>query len=153
MYSLEQICEFPIFCGFTPEQVERVLSCATEQWYDKGTVLIEESASCSEFYVVINGRVDVEIQAYSQLVSSGSSKRLAMLRVGDIFGEMAYVENRRRAARVSAVDDVNVLCLVKDELDKIFEFDPKLGFLFMRNIARIISQRLIDLNFMWRDDV
>ena len=75
------------------------------------------------------------------------------MRNGDIVGDLAYVEQRRRAAQATAVDDVQILSIPKAALDTVFEQDPKLGFLFMRNIARIISQRLIDLNFMWRDDV
>ena len=152
MYSVDQVSEFSIFADFSAEQIARVLSCAVEQHCQKGCVIIEESSNCTDFYIIVKGRVDVELQTYGRQ-ALGGSKRLALLRNGDIVGDLAYVEQRRRAAQATAVDDVQILSIPKATLDTVFEQDPKLGFLFMRNIARIISQRLIDLNFMWRDDV
>lgn len=153
MISLEEAADFPIFLDITPDQIKHILSCATEERHEKGNILIRESGTCSDIYIVTQGRVDVEIQSYARSPLNSGNKRLALLRVGDIFGEMAYIEPRRRAARVSAFDDVQVLCIDKTALDALFEQEPKLGFLFMRNIARIISQRLTELNFLWRDDV
>lgn len=156
MISSKEVADFPIFADFTSEQVKQVLSCSSEKTYEKGCVIIHESGACSDIYVIMDGRVDVEIQSYARSPlknGSGGNKRLALLRVGDIVGEMAYIEQRRRAAKVSAFDDVCVLCIAKGELDTLFKREPKLGFLFMRNIACIISQRLAELNFLWRDDV
>ncbi len=156
MFSFEEVTDFPIFADFTPEQVEQIISCSAQKAYEKGCVIIHESGDCSDIYIIMDGRVDVGIQSYSRspLKNGGDgNKRLALLRVGDIVGEMAYIEQRRCAAKVSAFDDVCVLRIAKGKLDTLFEQEPKLGFLFMRNIARIISQRLIQLNFLWRDDV
>lgn len=153
MISYEDIADFPVFDDFTPEQVGRVLSCSSETQFEKGSVVIRESGESSDIYLVMDGRVDVEIQSYARSPLKRGNKRLALLRSGDIFGEMAYIEQRRRAAKVSAFDDVRVLCIAKADLDALFEQEPKLGFLFMRNVARIISQRLTELNFLWRDDV
>ena len=153
MISVEEVAEFPIFLGFTPDQIKQVLSCSSERQYEKGSVLIHESGACSDVYIVLGGRVDVEIQSYARSPLNHGNKRLALLRVGDLVGEMAYIEQRRRAAQVSAFDDAHVLCLDKAELDVLFGQDPKLGFLFMRNVARTISRRLTELNFLWRDDV
>ncbi len=153
MISLEEAADFPIFVDLSPEQIEHILSCAIAERYEKGNVLIRESGTCSDIYIVMQGRVNVEIQSYARSPLNAGNKRLALLRVGDVFGEMAYIEPRRRAARVSAFDDVRVLRIDKTALDALFEQEPKLGFLFMRNIARIISQRLTELNFLWRDDV
>lgn len=153
MILYEEVADFPVFADFTREQVDQLLLCATETQYEKGSVLIRESGISSDVYVVMDGRVDVEIQSYARSPLNRGNKRLALLRAGDIVGEMSYIEQRRRAAKVSAFDDVRVLCIAKEDLDVLFEREPQLGFLFMRNIARIISQRLTELNFLWRDDV
>lgn len=153
MISYEEVAGFPVFEDFTVEQINQVLTCTSETHYEKGSVLIRESGASTDVYVVIDGRVDVEIQSYARSPLNRGNKRLALLRAGDIVGEMSYIEQRRRAAKVSAFDDVRVLCIPKVELDALFAQEPKLGFLFMRNIARIISQRLTELNFLWRDDV
>lgn len=153
MITYEEIADFPVFADFTAEQINLVLSRASENRYEKGDEMIRESGDSTDVYVVIDGRVDVEIQSYARSPLNSGNKRLALLRAGDIVGEMSYIEQRRRTAKVSAFDDVHVLCIPKAELDVLFEQEPKLGFLFMRNIARIISQRLTELNFLWRDDV
>ncbi|MBN4081904.1 cyclic nucleotide-binding domain-containing protein [Beggiatoa alba] len=153
MITVEKIAEFPIFSDFTPDQVGQVLSCSSEKQYEKGSILIHESGSCSDIYIIMDGRVGVEIQSYTRSRLNSENKRLALLRAGELVGEMAYIEQRRRAAQVSAFDNVQVLSIDKAELDILFEHNPKIGFLFMRNVARTISRRLTDLNFLWRDDV
>ncbi len=152
MVSVDKLANYPIFSDFTSEQIDQVCTCAEVKTYSKGSVVIEESSTYTEFFIILSGRVDVEMQSYGRQ-ALGGGKRLALLRNGDVVGDMAFLQQRRRTAQATAIDDVKVLCIAKDSLDEVFEADPKLGFLFMRNVARIISQRLVDLNFMWRDDV
>lgn len=148
-----EVAEFPIFFGFSAEQISKVLGLAHSRDYSKGEVLLEESSDSTDVYLVLNGRVGVEMKLPIANGLRGFSKRLALLRIGDIFGEMAYLEQRRRSAKVFAVDDVRVLRLEQAVLDQLFAHDHLLGYLFMRNTACILSRRLIELNFKWRDDV
>lgn len=72
--------------------------------YGAGEVVFEEGSTGRQMYVVSTGRVNVLQHADGRLVQIGS------LGPGDIFGEMALVDDRPRSATViAAVADTRIL--------------------------------------------
>jgi CRP-like cAMP-binding protein len=63
--------------------------------FSEGSVIFKEGDKGNEMFVIIQG--DVEI---SKVTSASSSKTLIVLAKGDIFGEMAVIEKKRRSATV-----------------------------------------------------
>ena len=153
MTDVASIASFKIFKGLNESQLQSVLQLAEHLEYQQGDVVLEESSVSNDLFVLLKGRTDVEIMATQTGRNEKSRKRLAILRVGDAFGEMAFLDSSRRSARVAAFDDIKVLKLNRERFYELFEKDPALGFHFMHNLALILAQRLIELNFMWRDEI
>ena len=82
-----------------------------------------------------------------------SSQRLTTLREGDIFGEISFLEGKRRSAGAVAVDNISTLRIDGEKLYGLFDKNPRLGYVVMRNIGCILAQRLCDINFRWRDNI
>ena len=80
-------------------------------------------------------------------------KRLAVLKNSDVFGEMGLLRKRRRSAQVSAYSDLTVLKVNQKKLFQLFVYNPRLGYIIMKNLAAILSDRIMEMNFMWRDDI
>ena len=155
MLNKEDILQFRIFEGLTLEELDAVFDISTEVSYNSGEVILEESSygADSDFYVILHGNVKVEIQA-SQIQPPGKvNKRLAVLKSGDVFGEMGLLRSKRRSAQVSAYSDLIVRKISQKKLFQLFVYNPRLGFLIMRNLAAIMSDRIMDMNFMWRDEI
>ena len=81
------------------------------------------------------------------------SKRLAVLKDGEVFGEMGLLESKRRSARVTAYSDLTALKVNQQKLFEVFTATPNIGYRFMRNLAAILSDRIMDMNFMWRNEI
>lgn len=155
MLSKEDILQFKIFEGLTLEELEAVFDVSREMSYKSGDVILEESSygADADFFVIMNGNVKVELQASQKQSGRKISKRLAVLKSGDVFGEMGLLRSRRRSAKVSAYSDLDVLKVSQKKLFQLFVNNPRLGYLVMRNLSAILSDRIMDMNFMWRDEI
>jgi len=155
MLTNEDILQFKIFEGITLEELDAVCDISQEVSFVAGDIILEESSygADSDFFVIMQGNVKVELQA-SQIESEGKvSKRLAVLKSGDVFGEMGLLRSKRRSAQVSAYSDLTVRKVNQKKLFQLFVNNPRLGYLMMRNLAAILSDRIMEMNFMWRDDI
>ena len=156
MLTKEDVLQFKIFEGITLEELDSVYDISQEVTFKSGDVILEESSygADSDFFVILQGNVKVELQS-SQVQTEGKtiSKRLAVLKNGDVFGEMGLLRSKRRSAQVSAYSDLTVLKVNQKKLFQLFVYNPRLGYLVMRNLAAILSDRIMEMNFMWRDDI
>jgi len=155
MVSKEDILQFKIFEGLTPEELDAVFDISSEVTYRSGDIILEESSygADSDFFVILQGNVKVEIQA-SNIQSEGKvNKRLAVLKSGDVFGEMGLLRSKRRSAQVSAYSDMMARKVSQKKLFQLFVYNPRVGYLMMRNLAAILTDRIMDMNFMWRDEI
>ena len=153
MLDKERIRGFKIFNNLDPEGLESILQLALKLDYKAGDIILEEAGSRAEsdLYLVLDGLVKVELDTRQLLVDEKISKRLAVLKDGAIFGEIGLLRGTDRSARVVAYSDVTVLKIDQRKLYHLLEANHHLGYMFMRNLAVILSERLVDVNFMWRD--
>jgi CRP-like cAMP-binding protein len=155
MLKKEDILQFRIFEGVTLEELDAVFDISQEVSYKSGDVILEESSfgADSDFYIILQGNVKVELQASQIQTEAMVSKRLAVLKSGDVFGEMGLLRSKRRSAQVSAYSDLTVRKVNQKKMFQLFVYNPRLGYLVMRNLASILSDRIMEMNFMWRDDI
>jgi CRP-like cAMP-binding protein len=149
----EKFLTFKIFNGFNPEQLEKVVSLGKEISCKKNDVVLEEATPGLNLYLLLSGRVAVELKNNRLDNLDAEISNLAVLREGAVFGEITFLEEKRRSARIIALDDISCLELDKNQLYDLFEKDARIGYMIMRNIATILSQRLVNLNFRLRDNI
>lgn len=155
MMTKDDILKFKIFEGITHEELDAIFEISEESIYRAGDIILEESSfgADSDFYIIMQGNVKVELQA-SQIHSDVKvSKRLAVLKCSDVFGEMSLLRSRRRSAQVSAYSDLALRKVDQKKLFQLFVYNPRLGYIIMRNLSAILSDRIMEMNFMWRDDI
>jgi CRP/FNR family cyclic AMP-dependent transcriptional regulator len=155
MLSKEDLLKFRIFEGLTHEDIDAILDISQEISFKSGDIILEESSfgTDSDFYIILKGNVKVELQAKQIQSDDKITKRLAVLKYSDVFGEMGLLRGSRRSAQVSAYSDLAVRKIKQKELFQLFVYNPRLGYLIMRNLAAILADRIMDMNFMWRDDI
>ena len=155
MIPKEDLLKFKIFEDVSLEELDAIFEISNEVSYKSGEIILEESSygADSDFYIILQGNVKVELQA-SQIDSDDKlNKRLAVLKSRDVFGEMGLLRKRRRSAQVSAYSELTVLKVNQKKLFQMFVYNPRLGYMIMKNLAAILSDRIMEMNFMWRDDI
>ena len=87
--------------------------------------------------LVVSGRLRV-----SKFDDFGSERGLDSLGSGMSFGEMAFVDGRRRSANVTAAEESVVLLLSREDFEHLAEKRPALAVELLLQIIRHLSQRL-----------
>ncbi len=73
---------------------------------------------------------------------------LATLDKGDFFGEIALAETDKRTADASCVTASRLVFFLRQDLQEWIEVEPRLGTIFLTNLASILAQRLHQANLL-----
>jgi CRP-like cAMP-binding protein len=101
------------------------------QTLSAGEFLIEEGASDDALHVLVSGRLEVIKKA-----GADESVELAILRDGDITGELSFLDGTRHTVGLRALSDCQVLTLSRARFENIIDENPRLVYKVMRAIAR-----------------
>jgi CRP/FNR family cyclic AMP-dependent transcriptional regulator len=149
-FTREKLTSLMIFRGLTSSEIDAVAACGEVIHLKSGEKIIEESSASLDLYAVLNGRVSIEITSKKLSSHVERSKRIAIFRSGDVFGDMAFLGSTRRCATVSSMDDFSAAVFNHDKLYGLFEENNRIGYIVVKNLAKVISDRLMELNFIVR---
>ncbi|UCH20492.1 MAG: cyclic nucleotide-binding domain-containing protein [Deltaproteobacteria bacterium] len=153
MSEIEKIAKFEIFNDLNTDEINNILLLGQEVEYEDEVIIFEDSSLPSDFFILLEGRASVEIDVSHGEKNGRKKVQLAILRNGDVFGEIGLLEGKRRLASVKAIAKVLVLKINGNKLTEYFAENTNTGYRLMRNLARILSQRITDVVFMLRDDI
>lgn len=125
-----------------PEDQQAALAkFLTPETYPDGAVVFEEGSKGDSLYFLASGRVHIMKKV---LLSGGAQayKDLAVLGVGDCFGEMALFDDAPRSARAVASDEATLLRLERAQLNKWLESNPTLAIGFFTELVHMLGRRL-----------
>ncbi|OHD05364.1 MAG: Crp/Fnr family transcriptional regulator [Spirochaetes bacterium GWC1_27_15] len=100
--------------------------------YRKDEIIFCEFEPGNTFYFLLEGRVKIT------KISSETEKTLDVLQPGEIFGEMAILEEAPRSATTVALDDVKVLEFNKANFESLMTAKPELAIKLLKIFARRI---------------
>lgn len=103
-----------IFSWIDKEIVDSIIELSEKRKYKNGEIIISEGEeSNGEWYIIKKWNVDISINA----------KKIAELSSGDIFWEIALLNEDKRNATVKSINDVEVIVLSLESLLKIIDND------------------------------
>ncbi len=128
--------DLPVFIGLDASTATLVLQHLQRVVVRAGQVIFEQDALGDDLYVIESGQVQVIRQ-----LENGMENMLAVLQAGDIFGEMALLEERPRSARVTAYSDVSLLSISRQTFDRLIEESPAVAIHLLRRISARVRER------------
>ena len=132
----------PILRGLNREEVAAFRRLAMRQFYRAGEVIFAQGDEGDALYYISRGSVDISIH----IEATGLDKRLQSLTEGNIFGEMAILDNKPRAASVTAATDTVCYRLGVEEFEKIKIDYPEAGMKLLNNFCKMFSERMRSAN-------
>jgi CRP-like cAMP-binding protein len=136
-----------IFYDLTETQLEMVASLCSEVKHKAKEIIFEENSAGNELYVVASGEVDILVNP--ALVQSTPTEQpprpltIATIRRGQIFGEVALVDQGLRSASARcASKEAHLLVIPRDRLIKLCDNYSDLGYHLMRNIAADLAFKI-----------
>lgn len=137
--NLKQIIKMAeLFRGLDDEQVQYIADLCHEQNLVNGTTIFEQGDAGDNLYIVGRGQVEVSIRD-----ADGTSRPAVYLGEGQVFGEMALIDDAPRSASVIGAEDPTLLySMSSKEFIALCQSNTEIGFIMMRNIAQDLSFKL-----------
>lgn len=134
-----------IFDNLTNTQLELVASVCEMATYNQGEILLKEHESSTELYVIARGGVEIVMNPSFVDTEQGKYESVVLteLRQGQVFGEVALVDEgiRSATARVSQ-DNTMLLKIPRDRLMFLCDTYPDLGYKVMKNVAADLAFKI-----------
>jgi len=102
--------------------------------FNPGQVIFLEYEPGDGFYVIQSGKVKI-----SKVVKE-NEKMLDILEPGDVFGEMAIIENAPRSATAVAMNNVKALSFNKQNFEMLLQSNPAMAL----KLLKIFAKRIFD---------
>jgi CRP-like cAMP-binding protein len=122
------LARVPLFERCSGRELARVAAIAQEVDYPAATPVLREGEHGAEFFVVVEGEVDIRRGAGT----------LDTIRAGGFFGEIALITGSPRTATVTTGTPVKALVIERDDFRALLEGSPPIQL----KVLEAVSERL-----------
>lgn len=129
----------------------------------KNYKIIEEGKKNNHFYIIISGKVLVNLQGKKHPKTHGEDNEmnpdvhpgLASLGPNDIFGEFAIVDDEPASADVVTAEETELLAINVNAFRSYLKANPEIGYQIISSMLQVLVKRLRHANqtiislFLW----
>jgi CRP-like cAMP-binding protein len=125
----EALGRAPLFEALSKDELKDLAKVTEDLEVKAGKVLCREGETAQEFFVIIDGEVEV----------TKDGRRLRTLSDGEFFGEIALLEDVPRTATVTAITSLRFFVLTRQAFWSLVERQPEVE----RKVLRALAKRVI----------
>lgn len=134
--------QVPMFVGLSDDELAALVADFMPRRFRQGETIFLQGDIGQTLYLIGQGQVRIYTQALS-----GQETSLVYYNAGDLFGELALIDELPRSASASAVTDTLVLMLGRERFRYHLRTLPQLSLNFMRalSVRMRYTNRQVDL--------
>ena len=125
-----------LFWGMTQDTIQKITDKTVKQEFLEGDVVFKADDQADYFYVLISGKVKMELQDSGHSVYSSD-------KTGEIFGWSALIGRNDYSTTVICEKPTMTLQFHRDHLHSLLEKDADCAANFYRQLARALGNRLL----------
>ena len=125
-----------LFWQLSHDFVKKIMAQAMKKNYPSGACVFREGDPAREFFILIKGHIRLKIGDSGQVVHTVSH-------AGEFFGWSALLAREYYSAQAECMAACELLVFQAQRIQRIVETDPTNGLFFMKRLAGIIGERLI----------
>ena len=122
---VEWVHQVPLFESCSQRELRAIAGVVKEVSHPKGTVIAKEGDPGVGLFIIVDGEAEVTI----------GGKRMAILRRGDFFGEIALLDGGPRSATVTARSDMRLLGLTEWVFRGLIQEHPSIAIRTLESMA------------------
>jgi len=127
--KVEALKRAPLFEGLSKKELTELARVSDDLQIAAGTVLCREGSLGREFFVIVDGEVEV----------TKGGKRLALRGGGEFFGEIALITTTKRTATVRATTPLRCFVLTRGDFRRVLEENPAV----QRKVMEALAERVL----------
>ncbi|MBI5234308.1 MAG: cyclic nucleotide-binding domain-containing protein [Deltaproteobacteria bacterium] len=152
MVDHKALRELHFFSDLSDEELDIISKIIGLKKFSIGETIFKEGENGKALYIIKKGEVKA-----CKMASDGELFTLALMREGEIFGEMSFLDGRPRSATIVATSDVEIYMIEKQDFDTLIDHNPRIIYKLLKNIIFTIhsivkgmNTRYMEmLNYMW----
>ncbi len=125
-----------LFAELTEKERTALEPAATLRYCKEGERIIEQGKPSARMFIVLDGQAEVRV----------NGKRVAALPEQSLVGEVEFLDRLPASADVVVLKETRLIELNNAALIDLMGKQPRLGYVLMSEIARIVGQRLRAMN-------
>jgi CRP-like cAMP-binding protein len=133
---LNAVQHHPFTEGLTPEHCATLAGLARSVSFPKDTMIFREGDEKHEFFLLLSGRVALELMA------QGKALRVHTLEGGDELGWSAVIMSKGKHFQARALEPVDALAFDGYALLEKCRSDTGFGYKIMHRLLGVVSERL-----------
>ena len=137
MISLKDIKNFELFKNLNDDEVNELIGVGEKQTFEPEQKIFSEGNWARKIYLLLEGEVKIQFKSntHSEILT------IETISKGDIFGWSALTEPYSLTATALSMRKSIVVAWRGDAIRDLFEKNTRIGYVFMGEIARVISSR------------
>lgn len=141
MVSAEVLKEFGLFEGLDDSELAKIADICHERIRNEGDLFFVQGRKAAGLHLCRSGKVDVLVRVYEPW---GMEVTIHKVKPGETFGWSALVEPNIYTASAECEGKVEALYIKGSDLLNLFEENPHIGYMVMRNLSALVSSRLTE---------
>jgi CRP-like cAMP-binding protein len=144
--NLESLKKIRLFKGMQDYQLELISHLLQPLTIPQGEYIIKEQTTGDQIFILLKGQVRVTKELIKGIEDhDAGEKQLATLSCDfcPTFGENGLLGKNLRSANVIAMTECQLYTLTQKDFDEFAENHPNIAYVIMKNIASVLSERLI----------
>jgi len=122
-----------IFSNLSEKDLRQIAELSREVSFKKGETIIKENEIADAFYIIVKGKVEIIKEG-----EESQEEVLATKGDGEVFGEMAVIDELPRSATIRATTAIDLLRLDKDSFKKLLRSFSDISLEIARSICSTV---------------
>jgi CRP/FNR family transcriptional regulator len=143
--TTEILRQVPLFSGLAEDELTAVAGVAALERFDGDETVFREGETSSTCYVIRSGHA-CALREHAD----GRVITLARFGPGDIFGELAMLDDQRRSATIKALDELETIAILGPDMHRLLGVHPEIAVKLIVALGRKLretNERVAGLSF------
>lgn len=123
--------------GFSEDFNSKLAAISSLRKFEVGEYMMQDDDDSRDLMILAEGKAEVRTQAEDVI---------GYLRSPMPFGEVAFLDGKRRSGSVVAIEDCTVVQIPEPELRELLRHEPEMAVRALVNLSRILCDRLRKAN-------
>ena len=137
MADIMDLKKYDIFNAFSEKQLAEIGKIAEKKNYKKKAQIYKEGDRAGQIFLVTSGwvslrKIDPEMDIDISFENRGK---------GELFGTACFMKPRQYTLNAICMEDSEVLAVNADKLFDLFQKDYQIGYLFLKEVAKVYFER------------
>ena len=141
----------PFFGGLTAGDLRQISEISRMVTLEKGARIFSRGDSAKNLYAVRSGKV--HLRSRVSILLADEEVVVEKISPGDIFGWSALIEPHRFTLSAYCDQDSELIRIGGKHVISMCAKRPHVGYILMRNLARIIGSRLDRIQYMFEKEI